>query len=166
MFFSKKIYIFAKNQGTFQNFQLFIRKHIVMSILKTQQSLQRMFNQSRQQQEKKQLRKTQKQQSAKRLKEIYHHQDTVLKKSLQELKKSTMDNLSKLIKKKPQEPLKPPTYEFKIYRTDWIERFADENELYTTFNELMEAQERGEGRINVEKWKEIVELTKKQLNQS
>ena len=130
---------------------------------RTKESIQTMFNQSKlNQQKKKQLKKKQ---YFKDYNKKYWQQEVLLKKSLQELKKSTMDNLSKLIKKKPQEPLKPPTYEFKIYRTDWIERFADENELYTTFNELMEAQERGEGRINVEKWQEIVELTKEQLNQ-
>ena len=77
-----------------------------------------------------------------------------------------MDNLSKLIKKKPQEPLKPPTYEFKIYRTDWIERFADENELFQTIEELKEWEKEHYPCINWTKWQEIVELTKKQLNQS
>lgn len=130
---------------------------------RTKETLQSMFNQSKlRQQKKKQLKK---QQSLQRLKEIYHHQDVLLKKSLQELKKTTMENLYSLIKKRSQEPLKPPTYEFKIYRTDWIERFTDENELFQTIEELKEWEKENYPCINWDVWTQVVEETKKQINQ-
>lgn len=134
-----------------------------MSILKTQESLQRMFNQSKKQQEKKRLRKTQKQQSLQRLKEIYHHQDILLKKSLQERKKTTMDNLSKLIKKRAQEPQKPPQNEFYVYNERYRERYTDEDDLYDSIEELQAWENENYPCINWDAWHKVVQETKKQI---
>lgn len=134
-----------------------------MSILKTKESLQRMFEERRRQQEKKQKRQEHKQQTKQRLQAIYRHQDQILKKSLREERKKVMDNLSKLVKKRSQNVRKSPSYEFKIYRTEFIERDTAEDDLYQSIDELKEAELRGEGMINFEKWKEIVEKTKKEL---
>lgn len=133
--------------------------------LKTKESLQRMFNQSKQKQQRKTERQKRKKQYQREYQKKYRQQDQLLKKSFREEKKKLMDNLYALIKKRSQEVRKPPSYEFKIYRTEFIERDTAEDDLYKTFNELMEAQERGEGKINVENWNNIVQLTKEQINQ-
>ncbi len=130
----------------------------------TKESLQRMFNQSKlRQEQKKQIKK---QQSLQRLREIYHHQDIILKKSLQERKKTTMDNLSKLIKKTQEKPQKPAQIEsYSYYQEKWQLWETNQTDLYQTFEELMEAQERGEGRINVENWNKLVQQTKDEIKQ-
>lgn len=45
-----------------------------------------------------------------------------------------------------------------------IERDTAEESLYCTWDDLMDAQERGEGEINIEKWKELVRKTKNEIH--
>lgn len=130
---------------------------------RTRESLNKMFNQSRLKKERlKQQEKERKRKEKLQLKKAKQ----LMQKTLLKYKKIEEEKEKKKQEKIERKKLKSSYYYFKINHTYLIERDTDENELYTTFNELMEAQERGEGRINVEKWKEIVELTKEQLNQS
>lgn len=134
-----------------------------MSLL-TKDKLEAMFNQSKLRQQKK--REQKKLETKQRLQAIYHHQDQVLKKSIQERKKTTMDNLSKLIKKRPQNVRKSPQIEScNCYQDKWQLWETNETDLYQTIEELKEAELRGEGRINWDKWNELVQLTKEQINQ-
>lgn len=50
-----------------------------------------------------------------------------------------------------------------IYTLKYIERETAEEDLYQTRDELQEAEERGEGKINWENWDKVVEQTQQQL---
>lgn len=137
-----------------------------MSILKTKESLQRMFEERKRQQEKKQNRQEHKQQTKQILQAIYRHQDILLKKSLQELRKTTMDNLSTLIKQTPQKEKEPQIQlSYHFYQDTWQLKEPNDIDLYHSIEELKEAEERLEGKINWENWNNIVQLTKEQINQ-
>ena len=138
-----------------------------MSILRTKESLQRMFEERKRQQEKKQKRQEHKQQTKQRLQAIYRHQDQVLKKSLQELRKTTMDNLSKLVKKRSQNVRKSPQIEScNCYQDKWQLWETNESDLYQTIEELKQWEQEHYPCINWEKWREIIKETKAMLNQS
>lgn len=119
--------------------------------LRTQESLQRLFEASRLRQKKK-----------KRL------QEQKYKKAKQAVKKALADKLStkdeKLAQKAQEQQITAISRTITIYNTKYVERFADEGELYNTREELMEAEQRGEGKINWDKFNEIVEQTKQFLN--
>lgn len=51
-----------------------------------------------------------------------------------------------------------------IYHTKYIERFSGDEDLYNTREELQDAEERGEGRINWEVWDRIINETRKQIS--
>ena len=134
----------------------------------TRESLQLMFDQSRLRQKK--LKEQKKKQSQQRLKEIYHHQDVVLKKSLQERRKTTMDNLQAILKQTQQrqkEEQIQPSFKFKVYHSDfYIERDTNEEDLYKTIDELKQWEQEHYPCINWKVWQKIVEETKAMLNQS
>ena len=50
-----------------------------------------------------------------------------------------------------------------IYTLKYIERETAEEDLYQSRDELKEAEERGEGKINWENWDKLVEQTQQQL---
>ena len=55
-----------------------------------------------------------------------------------------------------QEPLKYK-YSLTIYQSPLIERETAETDLYQTREELMEAEDRGEGEINWEVWQQLID---------
>lgn len=55
-----------------------------------------------------------------------------------------------------QEPLKYK-YNLTIYQSPLIERETAETDLYQTREELMEAEDRGEGQINWEVWQQLID---------
>ena len=118
--------------------------------IRTEESLQRLFEASRLRNEKK-----------KRL------QEQKYKKAKQAVKKALGDKLSTDKEKTPQNDWKQPQIELsrtiRIYNVKYIERFADDDDLYQTREELMEAERRGEGKINWDKWDELVNKTRKEL---
>lgn len=136
--------------------------------LRTKEKLKAMFNQSKLRQKK--LKEQKKKQSQQRLKEIYHHQDVVLKKNLQERRKTTMDNLQALLKQtqqKEKEEQIQPSFKFKVYHSDfYIERDTNEEDLYKTIDELKQWEQEHYPCINWKVWQKIVEETKAMLNQS
>lgn len=118
--------------------------------IRTEESLQKLFEASRLRNEKK-----------KRL------QEQKYKKAKQAVKKALGDKLSTDKEKSRQNDWKQPQIEFSrtihIYNVKYIERFADDEDLYQTREELMEAERRGEGKVNWDKFNEIVEQTKHML---
>ena len=138
-----------------------------MSLL-TRDKLEAMFNQSKLRQKK--LKEQKKKQSQQQLKEIYRHQDILLKKSLQERRKTTMDNLQALLKQtqqKEKEEQIQPSFKFKVYHSDfYIERDTNEEDLYQTIDELKQWEQEHYPCINWKVWQKIVEETKAMLNQS
>lgn len=122
--------------------------------LKTKESLQRMFEESRERQ--KRLKQQKKKQSLQRLKKIYYHQDQILKKSLQEEKNKVMDNLQALLKKRSQNVRKLAPIEYEEYQDKHQLWETNESDLYHTREELMEAEKRGEGAINWDVWDKLI----------
>lgn len=131
--------------------------------LKTKQSLQRMFQESRERQKKKKEQQSKLKLQAR--KEKYKHQDQILKKCLQIDEKRRMEELQALAKKCSQKPLneatepsKPSFKTYSIYRSSLIERNTSENDLYLTREELMAAEDRGEGAIRWDIWDKLVKV--------
>lgn len=130
--------------------------------LRTNKSLQKLFNESKLRQEKqKEERKRQKQLAYQAL---CRKQDILLKKALRDEKKKVMDNLSTLIKKTPQEPQKPSQIEIETYQAKWQMYEPNQSDLYHTWDELKEAEKRGEGALNWTKLQQIITDTKAMLN--
>ena len=118
--------------------------------IRTEESLQRLFTESKRRQQ--------------RLKEQEREK---YKKASQSVKKAIADKLSTKDEKTPQKAQEQPQIELSrtihIYNVKYIERFADDEDLYQTREELMEAERRGEGKINWDKWDELVNKTKNDL---
>jgi hypothetical protein len=68
-----------------------------------------------------------------------------------------------LAKKCSQKALNEATEPQKIYNSRYIERDANDRDIYLTRNELMAAEERGEGKINWSKFDQLVDKVRKQL---
>ena len=118
--------------------------------IRTEESLKQLFAESRERNEKK-----------KRL------QEQKYKKAKQAVKKALGDKLSTDKEKSRQKAQEQPQIELSrtihIYNVKYIERFADDEDLYQTREELMEAERRGEGKINWDKWDSLVNKTKNDL---
>ena len=115
--------------------------------LRTQESLQKLFEASRLRNEKK-----------KRL------QEQKYKNAQESTKKALADKLSTKDKKLAQKGWKQQIEAFSraitIYNSKYVERFADEDELYQTREELEEAMPHN---INWTLWDSLVDKTKKDL---
>jgi hypothetical protein len=107
---------------------------------------------------------------ASRLRSLKRKQQEQLKykKAQESIKKALAKQQSKEQEKTSQKPQKQPQIELSrtihIYNIKYVERFADDEDLYQTREELMEAERRGEGKINWDRFNEIVEQTKQILN--
>ena len=115
--------------------------------IRTQESLQKLFEASRLRNEKK-----------KRL------QEQKYKNAQQAVKKALADKLSTKDEKTPQKDWKQPQIELSrtihIYNVKYIERFADDDDLYQTREELEEAMPNN---INWTLWDSLVNKTKNDL---
>ena len=116
----------------------------------TEKSLQRLFEASRARQQRLKEEETKKYKNAKQAvkKALADKLSTKDKKLAQNAQECETDALSRIIYN---------------YNTRYIERFADENELYKTREQLKEAEQRGEGKLNWDKFNELVEQTKQML---
>lgn len=116
----------------------------------TQESLQKLFEASRLRNEKKK-----------------QEEQLKYKKAQQAVKKALADKLSTKDEKLAQKTQKQQTEAFSrtitIYNSKYIERFIGEDDLYVAREQLKEAETRGEGKINWDKWDELVNNTKKDL---
>lgn len=115
--------------------------------VRTEESLQKLFEVSRLRQQRLKEQETKK-----------------YKKASQSVKKALADKLTTEQKKRSQKAQKQPRIEstrfISVYNTKYIERFADENELYTTREELEEAMPHC---INWSLWDKLIEETKKSI---
>lgn len=115
--------------------------------LRTEESLRKLFAESRARNEKRK-------------------QDEKLKykKASQSVKKALADKLSIKQEKVAQKAHKQPQIEFSrticIYNTKYIERYASDEDLYQTREELEDAEPNN---INWELWDELVRQTKLQI---
>lgn len=126
--------------------------------LRTKESLNKLFQASRTRQE--------------RLKKL-HDQQPKLKRNTKLVREKVMQNLQLLLKPKPtetpipeektKEPKIPRQYyrTYQVYNTTDHERNPNEEDLYTTREELMEAEERGEGKIRWDVFDKLVEEFKR-----
>ena len=132
--------------------------------LRTKENLQKLFQASREriQKKKEQL----KQEKYKLNLQIQKVERAQLKSLLQQEKLKKMEQLQALIKKMPQKPLNEATEpsNYRVYNSNLIERETAEENLYTTREELMAAEERGEGKINWEKFDQLVKNFRERNN--
>ena len=114
-------------------------------------------------------REKKKQERIKRYKELCKEADRLIKEAQQEEKKKKLEQLKALVPKTPQKPLKQVTEpsitisRTSVYHTGYVERGFKDIDLYTTREELKQAEERCEGRINWDAWDKSVEETREQL---
>lgn len=111
--------------------------------LRTQESLQRLFEASRLRNEKKK-----------------QEEQLKYKKAQESTKKALAKQQSTKDKKTPQKDWKQPQITFRVYNIKYVERFADEDELYQTREQLEQAMPHN---INWTLWDELVNKTKKDL---
>lgn len=115
--------------------------------LRTEESLKKLFAESRARNEK---RKQQEQ--------------LKYKKASQSVIKALADKLSieqeKVAQKAQEQQIEAFSRTLCIYNTKYIERYASDDDLYQTREELEDAEQRGEGKINWDRFNELVEQTK------
>jgi len=132
-------------------------------MIRTREQLQRLFQLSkeRKQKERQQKLKDRQQQYQLLCKEV----DKLLKEEAERLKKEKAEQLQALAQKAAQNPRKQPQMTFQIteYHTRYIERYTPDEKLYQTREELKQAEERGEGKINWDAWNILITMTKEQL---
>ena len=119
--------------------------------LRTKESLKKLCTESRARNEK-----------------IKQDEQRKYKKASQSVKKALADKLSIKQEKVAQKAQEQPQIELSrticIYNTKYIERYASDEDLYQTREQLKEAEAIGEGKIKWDKFDEIVEQTKQILN--
>ena len=118
--------------------------------LRTEESLKKLFAESRARNKKRK-------------------QDEQLKykKASQSVKKALADKLSieqeKVAQKAQEQPQIESTRFISVYNTKYIERYASDDDLYQTREELEDAEKRGEGKLNWKLLDKLIEETKKML---
>lgn len=113
--------------------------------IRTPEQLQRIFQASRERKQKERQRQR-----------LNKQADRLLKQALRDEKRKRMEQLQALVKKTPQKPLKWSVTELYITSNRYIEKDADGIHLYKTREELMEAEKRGEGKINWILWDRLI----------
>lgn len=118
--------------------------------------LRRLFQQTKDRKAKERQQK-----KIQRQKEYYQlckQADQLLKEDRERQKKELMDKLTTLSPKRSQNVRKCSLSisKYSIYHSNLIERETPTDDLYTTREELMEAERRGEGAINWTLWNELV----------
>lgn len=131
--------------------------------IRTEESLQRLFAESRARNEKKQLKLQQ--QEEKRQHKLNKQKEIEAYRKAQESIKKTLAqqqyNQQKIERQKAQKQLKIEcSRTIAIYNTKYIERFIGEDDLYQTREELEQAMPHC---INWTLWDELVNKTKKDL---
>lgn len=111
--------------------------------IRTQESLKKLFAESRARNEKRK-----------------QEEQLKYKKAQESTKKDLAKQQSKKQEKTPQKDWKQPQITFRVYNTRYIERFIGEDDLYTSREELEEAMPHN---INWTLWDSLVDKTKKDL---
>lgn len=116
-----------------------------MASIRTPEQIQQML------QQRKEIKERQRQREKKK----YEKARQQVKKELQQKNK---------IKEQPQQPTTAKiTYKVTVYDKSLIERFTAEEDLYQTWEELKEAEDRGEGALNWEVLEKLIEKLRKNL---
>lgn len=116
-----------------------------MGKLRTQQQLQEFFRLHRE----KQLRKKQR-----KIKAVEHKKKHILD-NTKEQEKKALKRQEKYVYRSQRTII--------IYNSRYVDRFAADDEVYKTREELMEAERRGEGKIQWDVFDKLIEETKQQL---
>lgn len=116
-----------------------------MGKLRTQQQLQEFFRLHRE----KQLRKKQRE-----IKAVERKKQHILD-NTKEQEEKALKRLEKYVYRSQRTII--------IYRSKYIDRFQADDEVYKTREELMEAERRGEGKIQWDVFDKLIEETKQQL---
>ena len=121
--------------------------------LRTEESFQLLLSQTRQRQAKKKLKEQQKYKQA---------QQSTKKaiKASQQQQKALAYKLTKEEEKRAQKALK---CHISIYHSRYVDRHPADDEVYLTREELQDAEDRGEGKINWGVWDELVNNVKQKL---
>ena len=118
--------------------------------IRTQESLEKLFEASRLRQQRLKEQETKKYKNVK-----------------QAVKKALAKQQSKKQEKTPQKSQEQQIEAFSsiltIYNTKYIERFVGEDDLYVTREQLKEAEAKGEGKIHWDRFDELVNNTRKDL---
>lgn len=129
--------------------------------IRTSEQLKAMFQQSKEQKE--QQRQQQRLEKQQQYQQLCKEADRLLKEDQERLKREKMEQLSTFTKKTPQKPLKCTVTELYISGNRYIEKDANWMHLYKTREELMQAEERGEGKINWDVLDKLIKMTKEEL---
>lgn len=129
--------------------------------LRTQEKLQAMFQQSRERKEKEHQQKLKARQQQYR--DLCKQTDRLLKEALQDEKRKRMEQLKALAEKCRQKAPKCTVTELYISGNRYIERDNDWMHYYQTREELKQAEERGEGKINWDVLDNLIKMTKEEL---
>ncbi len=132
-----------------------------MGKLRTSEDLEKLFKENKEKRQR-QLQK-ERERKTKLRQEEYKRLSKLADKLLQDEKNKKMEQLIALAKKCSQKALNEATEPQKIYNSRYIERDANDRDIYLTRNELMAAEERGEGKINWSKFDQLVDKVRKQL---
>lgn len=150
----------------FHQFVIFIyKRNKKMTKIRTSTQLKQLFNETRARREKKLQEERQKrlQQRQETYKQLCKRADELIKQAQEEEKRKKMEYLSTLMPKRSQKPLKQEIRYITVYNSNLIEREPNDRDLYLTREELMEAEDRGEGLINWSAWQRLIEETKQLL---
>lgn len=120
--------------------------------IRTKESLEKLFEASRLRQQRLKEQKTKK----------YRNAQESTKKALAD-KLSTKDE--KMHQKAQEKQIEAFSSILTIYNTKCIERFVGEDDLYVTREQLKEAEARGEGKINWNRFDELVQRTKQGIKE-
>lgn len=144
-----------------------------MGKIRTSEDLEKLFKENRERRERQiQKEKERKKKEQDKLQQLKKLQAPILKQiqRLRAIKKQQDEQQQALTKKCSQkasneatESSKPSFKTYSIYRSNLIERNTSENDLYQSREELMAAEDRGEGKINWSKFDQLVNDTKKML---
>lgn len=129
--------------------------------LLTNDKLQAMFQASRARKEKE--RQQHKKERQQQYQALCKETDRLLKEALQDEKRKRMEQLYQLAEKCRQKAPKCTVTELYILDNRYIERDNDWMHLYKTREELRQAEERGEGKINWDVLDNLINDTRKQL---
>lgn len=129
--------------------------------VRTQESLQRLFAESRARQEKKQL-KAQKEEEKRQHQLNKQKEMEAYRKASQSIKKALAEQQSKQQKIEQQRAFKQLKTErtISIYHSKYVERFIADDDIYTSREELEMAEPNV---INWSLWDRLVDVTKKSI---
>jgi len=129
--------------------------------LRSEESLQKLFQERKainQRKKEKQKLKKQKEKQEKLL-----QLKKALKEAQEQEKKEKMEYIKALAQKASPKPLKQASIHIAVYNNRYVNRELSEECLYLTREQLMAAEERGEGSIRWNVWNSLVKKVRENL---